>query len=140
MRVPDPWAMCLQLYETNKSPSTYVAVSTHLNRCGKITHDTVAPKFSTFSLAKDAFGLFFKLRTGVEWESRPKVGVEARQEPTKRERTLSHDGAGDWTYQLKHGVEAWKRGGRKESVTALVSEECVGDNWNVRAKTPEGGW
>ena len=101
----------------------------------------MAPVGSTFDLAKDAFKTFFKLRTGVEWESAPLgAGNKKREDSPARERTLSHDGAGDWTYQLEYEVEEWKKGARKPSVTMVVSAEDAGEKKDVRARTPEGGW
>ena len=140
VRIPDPWAQCLQLYQSDRDPHVYAAISNRLERNGKVRYETVAPKGSTFALAKDAFKLFFKLRTGVEWESRPLTVGLGRADSAARERTLSHDGAGDWSYQLEYEVEAWKKGIRKPSVTMVVSEEDAGDKLDVRAKTPEGGW
>ncbi len=140
IRIPDPWAQCLQLYESDSTPHTYAAFTTHVDRDGRVTHDTVAPINSTFDLAKDAFKLHFKLRTGVEWESAPLSNGVKRETSATRERTLSHDGAGDWTYQLEYEVEEWRKGARKPSVTMLVSEEDAGERWDVRAKTPDSGW
>ena len=140
VRIPDPWAQCLQLFESDSIPHSYTAISTHLNRNGKVNHDVVAPSDSTFNLAKDAFKMFFKLRTGVEWESAPRAADIKREDSAARERTLSHDGAGDWTYQLEYEVEACQKGARKPSVTMVVSEEDAGEKWDVRAKTPDGGW
>lgn len=130
----------MQLYESDSTPHTYTAFTTYLDSNQKVKHETVAPVDSTFELAKDAFNMFFKLRTGIEWESVPlAVGVK-REDSTARERTLSHDGAGDWTYQLEYEVEEWRKGARKPSVTMLVSEEDAGKKWDVKAMTPEGGW
>lgn len=140
VRIPDPWAQCLQLYESDSMPHTYAAFTTYIDRSGKIAHDTVAPVDSTFDLAKDAFKMFFKLRTGVEWESAPLAAGIKREDSAARERTLSHDGAGEWTYQLEYEVEEWRKGARKPSVTMVVSEEDAGEKWDVRAKTPEGAW
>jgi hypothetical protein len=142
VHVPNHWAVCLQLFEYNTIPKQYAAFSTHLDRDGNVTNDVVAPKGSDLGLAKDAFKMFFKLRTGVEWASRGncRTGAVANTEATKKERCLSQDGVcegdGGWTYQSECKGEQ-----KKPSKTTVSAQEIVGE-WvrYARAKTPDGGW
>lgn len=165
--IPNPWAMSLQLYQSNTFPATYSARSIFLDAEGKIHVERIAPTGSEFAFAKECFKKFFKLRTGVEWESRAKAvqlllaeGKEFRrneEEALERKRALSHDGAGGFAY-VPGPKDFWIGSdgsgfGRRENgssgsgdgddgrpfVTMVVSDAAV-EGGEVRPTTPVGGW
>ena len=65
-----PRAQCLQLYEANDMKlAQYATYATYSQPYGHSTH-VLAPMGSSFSLATDQFGAFFKLKTKLEWHER----------------------------------------------------------------------
>lgn len=87
--IPNPWAHCLQLFESNITPRTYACyLSYTAGRPGvkKETQD-LAPVGSTWEFAWAMFTKVFKLKTGVAWNERP--GLSERPHATH----LQIDGA-----------------------------------------------
>jgi hypothetical protein len=67
--IPNPFAVSMQMYESNKQPREYCVKSIFLGADGTVRCERVVNE-SGFSLAKDLWERFFMLRTGVEWGSR----------------------------------------------------------------------
>lgn len=121
VRIPNLWALCLQMYESDDEPRTYAAFTTYLATDGEVRYDTVAPWGSGWDLARDCFRVFFRLRTGVAWEERNEDGDAygkgagacdwKRERDAERKRALSQDGAGDFVYVPQSKAKAKGRAG-----------------------------
>lgn len=67
--IPRPWAQCLQLFESDAIPHTY-ACYVKYTRKGASGREILAIPGSSWELAFDAFGKFFKTKTRKDWNER----------------------------------------------------------------------
>ncbi|EXJ65863.1 uncharacterized protein A1O5_11104 [Cladophialophora psammophila CBS 110553] len=119
VHIPDPWALSLQLFESDSLPVSTVSTTRNssasrlpaeascrdaksyacysiFTRSGQIHVQTLAPAGSTFDLAWDMFCDFFNKRVGVDWknlhnERRKGINIER----PLREKFRGEDGAYD---------------------------------------------
>jgi hypothetical protein len=68
-RIPNPFALSMQMYQSTKQPYTYCVKSISLGADGTVKCERVVNE-ADFTLAKDLWAKFSHLRTGVEWASR----------------------------------------------------------------------
>lgn len=169
VRVPNPWAQGLQLFEysppndgsgdRDASPkrTKEYACYTIYSRPGHRHVETLAPPGSTFDFAWNMFQKMFKQKVGVEWEARGNNSTQQRQEEDGESRAEGEDEADDgrlWKcfgpLRLKQqpqvsGIEEGRLDGKLErepGVTLLVNTPTMDRDTviGVQAKTPEDGW
>ena len=76
MKMPNPWANMVQIYESVDKPHTYACVVHHSTKKGSprsrsgVEMVELAPRGSTFEFAFVVFQKFFGKKCGVEWDNR----------------------------------------------------------------------
>ncbi|KEF51326.1 uncharacterized protein A1O9_12676 [Exophiala aquamarina CBS 119918] len=168
VRIPDPWAQGLQLFEyeppntgaghgdaSQKRTKEY-ACYTIYSRPGHRHVETLAPPGSTFDFAWNMFRKIFKQKVGVDWETRDMDREGERKDESEESRIGGEDGADDgrlWNFfgplRLKQQAKSEEdqstlNGGteRRPSATVVVNTPEVGEEQpiEVQARTPDGGW
>jgi hypothetical protein len=90
--IPNPFALSMQMYESNKQPREYCVKSIFLGADGTVRCERVVNE-AGFSLAKDLWERFFMLRTDVEWGSRAQaVAVDVVEGTDGREAGCAKSG------------------------------------------------
>lgn len=166
VRIPDPWAQGLQLFEyqapkgesdngdANRMRTKEYACYTIYSRPGHHHVETLAPPGSTFDFAWNMFRKIFKQKVGVDWETREMGRERHRKEEDGESRVGGEDGADDerlWEFwgplRLKQPVQVVDEScdgkmERRPSATVVVNTPKVLEEQpvDVQAKTPEGGW
>jgi hypothetical protein len=71
--IPDPWAHCLQLFESDTTPRKYACYLSYTAGRPGVKRETqvLAPAHSDWEFAWGMFTKIFKLKTGVDWDARP---------------------------------------------------------------------
>jgi hypothetical protein len=167
VRIPDPWAQGLQLFEyeppksesddrdANRMRTKEYACYTIYSRPGHRHVETLAPPGSTFDFAWNMFRKIFKHKVGVDWETRETSQKKPWKEEDGESRVGGEDGADDerlWEFfgplrfreQIQAVEDESKDGGieRRPSATVVVNTpKLQGEQpLGIQAKTPEGGW
>ncbi len=147
VRMPSPWAQTIQLFESDAMPHRYMCVTKYSTK-GKAGVLELSPVASHFDLAMASFKKFFKLKTGVVWES--------RLDPRKNsERDAGGDGGCDQKFLYRPPTKGQPKGmmeqkTRREKMEqndglpiltkVLPSVEVDDAEIECSAKTPDGGW
>ena len=163
VRIPDPWAQTLQLFEHAPRDSEAQAKLTKEYACytvysrpGHRHVETLAPPGSTFDFAWNMFRKIFKQKVGVDWEDREPNQEGALEDSDGECRVGGEDGADDddeaWDFfgplrfkqqsQGSSDAAAEATLDRRPSATVVVNSPEVMDEGQieVRAQTPRGGW
>jgi hypothetical protein len=73
--IPNPWAHCLQLFESDDTPRKYACYLAYTAGRPGVKRETqeLAPVNSDWEFAWGMFTKIFKLKTGVDWDVRPEL-------------------------------------------------------------------
>lgn len=162
--IPNPWAHCLQLFESDAIPHTYACYTSYTAgiRGIKKEPEKLVPLGSDWSLAWGMFTKVFELKTGVAWGKRVEAGwADAdtngrRIDGAAQKRTVDGVERQLWEYvPPKTGMPQGLKGidgsaeiasegaaERRASVTLVMPSGALPERDDVKAsaRTPEGGW
>jgi hypothetical protein len=151
--IPQPWAHCLQLYESNSIPHTFACYIKYSRR-GKSGTDVLAHPGSSWEFAFKQFTWFFKRKTGKEWADRfdekpPEMAANKDgtvDEPFRYEPPKGRFEAKGLVVEKTRAEKAKELQEKREgSVTMVIPTIEISDDedetWRkVQASTPPSGW